>query len=147
MKWPVLLVGIFIIFGCDGDPVSSYDPEFFIGTWEGISQATYPGPDDAPITREEPIRFIFSESTFQYYWIGPNGNESIPYGSGNYTIGDSSMTFSDMILSGFEQTMDLRGVFIIGMVDSTLSLIQEPPSFWHTYHLVTLDKIDTISIR
>jgi len=145
MKQIILLLLIYFLLGCSGDPVSSFDSEFFVGTWTGTSLATYPGPDDAPITSEEPIRFEFADSTFQYFWIGEGGNVTIAYGSGNYSIGDSTVTFSNVLLQGYYPPMDLQGEFVFGLIDSILSLVQtNNVEFFHTYHLVTLEKAEAI---
>ena len=140
MKFIFFLLMLFCLLGCSGDPVSSVDPEFFIGTWAGTSSATYPGPDDNSITSVEPIRFEFGDSTFAYYWLNTKGSEALPYGSGKYTIGDSTITLTDVLLSGYYQPFDLQGQFEFGLIDSTLSLVQNPAGFFQTYHLVTLEK-------
>lgn len=146
MKSILIILIIFILAGCESDSVSSIDPELWIGTWTGTSLATYPGADDAPITSEENIVFIFSDSTFAYYWPGGTGGDSISYGSGDYVVGDSTITFSNVLLGGFYEPMNLQGEFSFGFVDSTLSLVQDPAGFFQTYHLVTLEKIDTLSL-
>ncbi len=144
MRFIFLLLTLLFLLGCDGDPVSSIDPDFFVGIWTGTSSATYPGPDDAPITAEEPIRFEFGDTTFAYYWLSTKDGEASPYGSGNYAIGDSTITFSNVLLSGYYQPFDLQGRFEFGLIDSTLSLVQNPAGLFQTYHLVTLEKADVI---
>ncbi len=147
MRRICLLLILFIIIGCSGDPVSSIDPQFFVGTWTGTSSATYPDPVDEneSITSEELIKFRFRDSTFLYYWTDGAGGDTIPYGSGDYVIGDSTVTFSNVLLSGYYQPMDLQGEFEFGLVDSTLSLVQNPVLFFQTYHLVTLEKEEAIT--
>jgi len=141
MKYLLFILLILCLLGCGGDPVSSIDPDFFVGTWTGISLATYPGPDDAPITDDEPIRFEFADSTFQYFWLGEGGSPTVAYGSGDYVIGDSTITFSNVLLQGYyPPMMDLQGEFDFGLIASTLSLVQHPAQFFQTYHLVTLEK-------
>jgi len=140
MRFILPILMLLCLIGCDSDPVSSIDPEFFIGRWIGISSATYPGPDDATLTSEDSIRFVFADSTFQYFWIGEGGNENNAYGSGDYVLGDSTITFSNVLLRGYDEPFDLQGRFEFGLIDSTLSLVQNPTQFFQTYHLVVLEK-------
>ena len=146
MKQIFIFLMFFCLLGCAVDPVSSVDPEVFIGTWTGTSSATYPGPDDAPITAEEPIQFVFGDSTFAYYWLSTKSDDPLPYGSGKYTIGDSTLTFTDVLLGGFYEPMDLQGQFEFGFVGNTLSLVQSPAGFFQTYHLVTLEKEELVPV-
>ena len=97
------------------------------------------------MTSEESIKFFFRDSTFLYYWSDGPGGDTIPYGSGKYTIGDSTITLTDVLLSGYYQPFDLQGLFEFGLVDSTLSLVQIPAGFFQTYHLVVLEKEEEIS--
>ena len=41
----------------------------------------------------------------------------------------------------------LQGKFVFGLIDSTLSLVQNPVQFFHTYHLVTLEKTDIMILK
>lgn len=149
MKKIILLILICCLLGCSSDPVSSVDPEFFVGTWTGISLATYPGPDDGQITDDEPIRFEFADSTFQYFRTGEDGNPAVAFGSGNYAIGDSTITFLNVLLQGYyPPMMNLQGEFGFGLVDGTLSLVQNipPDMFFQTYHLITLEKTEILPL-
>ncbi|MCP4633616.1 MAG: hypothetical protein GY855_11875 [candidate division Zixibacteria bacterium] len=144
MKYLLLVLLLICLLGCSSNPVSSIDPEFIIGTWTGTSLATYPGVADEPITDEEPIRFVFTESTFQYYRTGEGGSNSIPFGGGNYNISDSTIIFTDVLCGYYPPMMVLGGEFEYDLIDGTLSLVQDPPGFFPTYHLVTLEKTEGV---
>ncbi len=146
MRLIFLFLLLLCLYGCGTDSVSSIDPGFLIGTWSGTSTATYPGPDDAPITSEEPIKFVFTDSNFQYFRLAEGGSETVAYGSGDYTTSDSSVTLSNVIRQGFYEPMNLQGEFIFGLINNTLSFVQNenPGEFFLTYHLVILEKEEIV---
>lgn len=145
MRQIFLLLLLICLLGCESDPVSSIDPQFFVGTWTGTSLATYPGPDCGLITGEEPIRFEFADSTFQYFRTS-EGDATVAFGSGDYSIGDSIVTFSNVLHGYYPPMMNLQGEFVFSLIDNTLSLVQNenPNLFFLTYHLVTLEKAEVI---
>ena len=103
-----LLLVIICLPGCDWNRDFGHPPPMTLrGAYKGQLSATYPGPDDRAITDEEPIRFEFADSTFQYFWIGEGGNLTVAYGSGNYVVGDSTVTFTNVLLQGYYPPMSL----------------------------------------
>lgn len=147
MRKIFLLTLICCLLGCSSDPVSSIDPQFWVGTWTGTSLAIYPGPDCGLRMADEPIRFEFTDSTFQYFRIGEGGSVTVAFGSGDYVVGDSTITFSNVLLQGYyPPMMNLQGEFVFGLIGSTLSLVQNenPNLFFLTYHLVTLGKTEVV---
>lgn len=128
---------IIVFYSCKG-PVEPKPG--IVGNWYGVSEATYPGPADEPLTAMESIGILFIKDARFTYNNLDDQNPPVQV-EGNYELkGDSIILIPDDPIS-HRPAMNLQGAFHFELKDNSLVLKQvHPANFWQFLHDVRLTR-------